>query len=410
MKSILSPSGQRVLRTFARGQVLLAFDFDGTLAPIVSTPDEAVMRPRTAALFSAVAHRYPCIIVTGRAARDVRRRVHRAPIIAIVGNHGAEHAHDRKEVRGLIARALRRLKPLVARLPGMWIENKTYSLSVHYRDSPDSAPAVALLWSAVSEMRSIEIVPGKRVLNIVASGAPDKGVAVERIRRSLKCTRVIYVGDDETDEHVFRHISPAPLLGIRVGVRRGSRAGYALPRQERIDTLLEELAELRGSDADKPLSGKGRGIQSMGGTLEFMRMLWALDHALNKRSKQMARAFKITGEQRLALRVSAHAPEVSAGDLALLLHVHPSTLTGILRRLAQRGLLERRTDRHDRRRLQLLLTDAGRRAIRSTATTIEGPIQSVLRHTSARDRVAATSLIERLIHALELPAPGRSSR
>src|SRR5579864_2525298 len=81
-----------------------------------------------------------------------------------------------------------------------------------------------------------------------------------------------------------------------------------------------------------------RSEPTLGATLEFMRLLWALDHVLHKRSKWMARRYGVTGPQRLALRVIGREPDVSAGRLAGILKVHPSTLTGILQRVERRGL------------------------------------------------------------------------
>ncbi len=105
MKPLLAPQQQKILARFARGRVLLAFDFDGTLAPLVAKASDAAMRPRTARLFNAVAHRYPCVIVTGRRARDIRRRLGNAPVAAVVGNHGADSAEDRADVRRIVAAA-----------------------------------------------------------------------------------------------------------------------------------------------------------------------------------------------------------------------------------------------------------------------------------------------------------------
>jgi DNA-binding MarR family transcriptional regulator len=94
-------------------------------------------------------------------------------------------------------------------------------------------------------------------------------------------------------------------------------------------------------------------------TLEFMQRLWALSHALERRSKQMAGAIGVTGPQRLVLRVVGLHPGMSAGDLAAILHVHPITLTRVLQRLATQKLLIRAADRAVRRRVVLRLTPRG---------------------------------------------------
>ena len=93
--------------------------------------------------------------------------------------------------------------------------------------------------------------------------------------------------------------------------------------------------------------------------LQFMRLLWAIVHALQMRSKEMSKAFGVTGPQRLVLRVVGLFPGVSPGALADILHLHPSTVTGVLQRLVTQGLLRRSTDPGDRRRSVLVLTAKG---------------------------------------------------
>src|SRR5215471_17366676 len=90
-------------------------------------------------------------------------------------------------------------------------------------------------------------------------------------------------------------------------------------------------------------------------TLDFMRLLWTIEHGLQRMSKRMEREIGITGPQRLVLRVVGQFPEISAGELARIVRLHPSTITGILQRLVTRGLLERKADPGDTRRARLRL-------------------------------------------------------
>src|SRR5437899_11490374 len=84
--------------------------------------------------------------------------------------------------------------------------------------------------------------------------------------------------------------------------------------------------------------GKG---PPLGAVLDFMRLLWAVDHALQSTSKRMEANFGMTGPQRLVVRIVGRFPGTPAGRVAQILHVHPSTLTGIRKRLAARGILPR---------------------------------------------------------------------
>lgn len=130
--------------------------------------------------------------------------------------------------------------------------------------------------------------------------------------------------------------------------------------------------------------------------LQFMRLMWALTHALQTASKRMYTKLGVTGPQRLAIRVVGLAPGVSAGELASVLHLHPSTLTGVLARLDAQGLLTRELHPDDRRRITLRLTAKGERVNRAQSGTIESIVRTVLEQVSAQDRRAAAQVFEAL--------------
>ena len=134
--------------------------------------------------------------------------------------------------------------------------------------------------------------------------------------------------------------------------------------------------------------------------LQFMRLLWAIVHGLQKRSKRMSSDLGVTGPQRLALRVIGLFPGVSAGTLASILHVHPSTLTGVLRRLAARGMLRRSEHVGDRRRAVLTLTTKGARVNAIRAGTVESAVIEALEAVPAPDRHSAQRVLSRLARSL----------
>ena len=154
--------------------------------------------------------------------------------------------------------------------------------------------------------------------------------------------------------------------------------------------------------------GPGRGaMPDLGDALEFMRLIWAVDHGLQKASKRMAASAGITGLQRLVLHVVGRFPGISIGQLAATLHVHASTLTGVLDRLERRGLLDRRPGPRDRRRAALGLTPAGRRLDLSVTGTVEDAVVQVLNDLPKRKvsaaREALTMLAEQLGVAIDSP-------
>jgi DNA-binding MarR family transcriptional regulator len=133
---------------------------------------------------------------------------------------------------------------------------------------------------------------------------------------------------------------------------------------------------------------------------EFLRNVWAFDHALQARSKAMARTLGVTAPQRLAIRIIAQNPGISSGELARLLHLHPSTLTGVLQRLEARGELERVKDKGDGRRVLLTLTRAGQKLAQPTALSVEAAVRKVLSRTTRAQVDTMATLLSQLTDAL----------
>jgi DNA-binding MarR family transcriptional regulator len=140
-----------------------------------------------------------------------------------------------------------------------------------------------------------------------------------------------------------------------------------------------------------------------------MQLLWAVAHGLERASKRMTAEIGVTGPQRLVLRVAGLFPGLSAGDLAAILHVHPSTLTGVLHRLVNQRLLVRLDDPDDRRRAILRLTARGGRINEVAHGTVEAAVAEALEGISARDRAATRRVLERLADHLPPRAAKRRS-
>lgn len=245
MKNILSRSNGEVLAQFAWSNSLLAFDFDGTLAPIVGDPAGAHMRQRTRELLSQLSRLAPVVVISGRARADARERVEGLGVVEVIGSHGVEPGHSSARYRAEVRRWLPVLEQAIAPLKGVAIEDKTYSLAIHYRRSRAKREARAAILGAVAGLGDVRIVGGKQVINVLPNGAPHKGIALLNERNRLGCDTAIYVGDDETDEDVFALDQPGRLLAIRVGDKRASAASYCIRDQRAIDRLLEALITLR---------------------------------------------------------------------------------------------------------------------------------------------------------------------
>ena len=148
----------------------------------------------------------------------------------------------------------------------------------------------------------------------------------------------------------------------------------------------------------------------LGEVLTFLRALWAVDHGLLSVSKRMRARLGVTGNQRLLLRFVAHYPSLSAGDLAGLLHVHPSTLTGTLRLLEGRGFLEREVDPDDARRALFTLTRRGAQVAGARSGTVEEAVQRALDGMPPAKVRAAREVLTTLAEALDDAAAGSRGR
>ncbi|HEX9400368.1 MAG TPA: trehalose-phosphatase [Anaeromyxobacter sp.] len=245
MRPFLSASGAAVVDSIARAHTLIAFDFDGTLAPIVDDRDQACMRRETRALLRATALLYPCAVISGRMRSDVAARVSDVPLIAVIGSHGAEAGFgplDRSlqtrvaSWRGELGRALWRCE-------GIEIEDKKFSIAVHYRHACSWRDAERRVLSAAAKLDGAVVFGGHAVVNVLPDDAPTKGDAISQLCERLGARIAVYVGDDRSDEEAFR--SKVVGISIRVGGERDSSAAYWLPQQPQVDDLLRALVAAR---------------------------------------------------------------------------------------------------------------------------------------------------------------------
>lgn len=120
--------------------------------------------------------------------------------------------------------------------------------------------------------------------------------------------------------------------------------------------------------------------------LDFMRLLWSVEHGLQSTSKRMEATLGITGPQRLVLRIVTERPGLSAGEVARIVHLHPSTITGILQRLVRKGLLQCERDRRDTRRVRFYPQAAAKGFVPASAATVESAVTRALANIP-KDRV-----------------------
>jgi len=252
MRYALSSASLTQVRNTLSGRPMLAFDIDGTLAPIVAEPWRARISEELRACLRSLAARTPVAIITGRAVKDARPMLGFSPHY-LVGNHGGEGIPGFERQSSAFQRVcgawLAELSATTdARgwraMPGIMLEDKQYSLSFHYRHAARPALARQILEERVARLAPRpDIVHGKRVLNLLPPDAPHKGEALQSLLGHSGCTRAIYVGDDVTDEDVFRMHMPE-VLSIRVGRKRKSAAEMYLKNQADVVRLVRRLVAM----------------------------------------------------------------------------------------------------------------------------------------------------------------------
>lgn len=242
-RPILDPQHRHMLVTMAHANVLVALDYDGTLAPIAERPEEAFMRPATRRLLAAVAERYPIVVISGRALADIEQMVDGVPVWFVYGNHGLESSRATRRAPAEVRAWLPLLAPLTAE--GVRIEDKGLSVTLHYRGVADRTRAVSAIDTVVATLAGATVIRGKEAINLLPQGYGNKGVALADARRAFACDCAIYVGDEDTDELAFAATAGGQTLAIRVEPSDQSRAPYHLGSQRDIDELLQVLIDAR---------------------------------------------------------------------------------------------------------------------------------------------------------------------
>ena len=244
MKNILEEGSRSVLDAVAHERMPLVLDFDGTLAPLVDDPAAARMSDATRALLKLVSLLQPCAVISGRSRADLARRLEGVPLVAIVGNHGAEAGRgpvDRGD-RALVAGWLEKARRELAGVEGVEIEDKGLSLAIHHRRANPSEAERAIA-VALKGMGGARLFHGHAVVNVVPPHLHDKGVALAGVLSRIGRDRAVYVGDDTTDEDAFR--TEAVEVAVRVGPSPSSAASYFVPAQPDVDELLRALIRAR---------------------------------------------------------------------------------------------------------------------------------------------------------------------
>jgi trehalose 6-phosphate phosphatase len=258
-----TPAGRAALAAVIvdPGRALVALDYDGTVAPIVDRPEDAVAHPRATAALRAVARAGAQVaIVTGRPAGDAVRLGGLADIpgLVVLGHYGLDRWSDGHVVApqshpGVVV-ARRAVAAMVADGPaGLALEDKGHAVALHSRRAADPADALAVLRSRVERLAAetgLVVTPGRYVLELRPPDT-DKGVALRRLVAERQTTSVVFIGDDVGDLAAVQALREMDVAGLVVCSDSAEsppelreQADLVVPGPPGVVSFLESLAQM----------------------------------------------------------------------------------------------------------------------------------------------------------------------
>ncbi len=254
------------IRTGLAGKYLFLFlDCDGTLTPIVDTPDKAVILPKTKRLLGALSRKKGCrvAIISGRELGDIKKKFGLKGII-YSGNHGFQIQGPKIRYELAVSAGYKKILRLIQAqledkltgIKGVFVENKKFSLVLHFRLA--DRQRVPLIKTVFHECvifylirNKIKIRPGKEILEVMPPGRWDKGkivawlLARQEVLSKNGPILPVYIGDDATDEDAFKTLR-ANGFTVFVGQPGPSQAKYYVKNVQEVHKLLKYILDIRG--------------------------------------------------------------------------------------------------------------------------------------------------------------------
>lgn len=239
-------------------KIALFLDFDGTLVPIQKDPAQCYIPDSIKEQLKQLTDSEQCYltILSGRALADVKKRVGIRKIY-YGGNHGLDiagtnvkYTHPKAlSAKPIISDIRNLLKKEISNIKGAWLEDKKFTLSLHFRAvKKENIPVVKkVFYKTAAEFlnkKLLVIIKGKKVLELIPNASWDKGKAALWILQRLKNNCLpIYIGDDYTDETAFKSFHKKGIT-IRIGKSKKTSANYFLRGQWEISKLLQQIQKL----------------------------------------------------------------------------------------------------------------------------------------------------------------------
>ncbi len=242
---------RELVRLARTPRLLVACDYDGTLAPIVEDPERALPRPESVTALRALAslNATTVAVISGRALRDLATLSRLPAEVHLVGSHGSEfdvgfvHALAPAE-KTLLEKVHAEVKHLVADAKGVSIEAKPASIAVHVRRAEREVAerVLSAVRAGPCTWDGVQVTEGKAVIEM-AVVQTDKGHALDLLRHQVGASAAVFVGDDVTDEKAFARLT-GPDVGVKIGDGE-TLADYRVQSPEDITVVLALLVEER---------------------------------------------------------------------------------------------------------------------------------------------------------------------
>jgi len=203
-------------------------------------------------------------IISGRSIADLKNHLKFVPP-HLIGNHGLEGLGTRPDALEIARETCKEWRAHLEKhlssdhfQAGLEIEDKSYSIAVHYRKCATKKPIKLTILEAAANLNpKPRIILGKCVVNLLPPGAPHKGVALVELMLQTGIKSAFYIGDDDTDEDVFS-LPNARIFTVRIGRKSNSQAQYFVEGQSEIDRTLKAVLRFYASTSSKPESPKER--------------------------------------------------------------------------------------------------------------------------------------------------------
>lgn len=240
---LFSDLGLEKLKEISLNKTLFAFDFDGTLAPIKPQHDQVKLPPKTNVLLNELSKKTHVAVISGRSLPNLQQLID-LPNGYLIGNHGLESLDISTDAKTFYAGICQNWKEQILLSNNkLFIEDKIYSLTIHYRDIPNKKQTRQQILHLIDQLSPLpRVIMGKCVVNLLPDKASHKGSALLQILAKLDLTTALYLGDDDTDEDIFL-LPQDKVISVRIGHKKSSHAQFYLKRQNEINRLITFLNE-----------------------------------------------------------------------------------------------------------------------------------------------------------------------